>query len=261
MDLMRSLDRADATHGRLYFADCTVFIEIQSFYLSRAVLVKVRREGIMMIEEIPLSLIFDDTVMVGPASVLMLGHNDSLIFIWSHRILAHSIAENLGIFPYIRIGKIVIPVIFKCERTFSLTVRQILQAIYTDHFKLVRSPLDHLTRIIVSEFLHIVLKLGTASVSPENIGISVRCKKHTRINTVDALDRLRLTHKRALRTVCHSYSNCKSTGLGCIREIEIIFSVLLHTIWRPHRICIRLTPRHIFLLHYDSMICPGSKII
>ena len=214
----------------------------------------------MMIEKIPLSLIIHDTVMIGPATVLMLRHNDSLILVWSHRILAHCISKDLGILPYIRIGKIIIAIVFKCERALGLTVRKILQAVHTDHLHFARSPFHDFTRIIVSKFLHIVLQLCATAVAPENIGVAVRSKKYARVNTMNTLDRLRFAHERAFRAVCNCHTDSESPCLGCIRKIEVVFSVLLDTIRSPHRICIRLAPRDFFLSHDNSMISPGGKI-
>ena len=131
------------------------------------------RESIVMIEEIPLTFIIYDTVMICPAAVLVLRHYDSLVFVWSHRILAHSIAENLSILPHIRIRKVIIAVIFECKRTFGLTARKSLKAVHTYHLELTVTPSDGIPRIVFGKFLHIVLEFGTASVTPEQVCVSI----------------------------------------------------------------------------------------
>ena len=76
----------------------------------------------MVIEQVPLALVVDNAMMVGPAAVGMLGHNQAFVLVGTHWVFTHSITENLGILSDIRIGEIIVAVIFECEWTFGLTV-------------------------------------------------------------------------------------------------------------------------------------------
>ena len=58
----------------------------------------------MVIEEVPLTLIVDDAVMVCPASVGLLGHDKSLVLVGSHGVLAHCVAEHFCLLPDVRVG-------------------------------------------------------------------------------------------------------------------------------------------------------------
>ena len=90
----------------------------------------------MVIEQIPLTLVVDDAVVVCPTTVSMLSHDQSLVFVWTHRILTHGIAENLRLFTNVRIGQVVVAVVLESEWAFSLTVGQTLEAVDTHHLKL-----------------------------------------------------------------------------------------------------------------------------
>ena len=84
-----------------------------------------------MIEQIPLALVIDDAVVVGPTAIVMFRHNQSLILIRSHRVLTHGIAEDFGILPHVRIGEIVVAIVLEGERALRLTVGQVLEAVHT----------------------------------------------------------------------------------------------------------------------------------
>ena len=95
-----------------------------------------------MIEQIPLAFIIDNTVVVGPAAVLMLRHDQALILIRTHRVLTHGVAEHLSIIPYVWVGEVVPTVSFESERAFSLAVGQAFETVHTNHLHLAVAELD-----------------------------------------------------------------------------------------------------------------------
>ena len=215
-----------------------------------------------MIEEIPLTFEVHNAVMVGPTAVGLLRHNQSLVFIGSHWMLAHGIGKHLGVFPHIWISQVKVTVVLECEWSFCLTIRQTFETVYANHFHLSVTPLDNFLWVVVSEFLHVFLEFGTASISPENVSITVRSLEYARINAIDTLDRLWFRNKTAIRTVADGHSYGKATPfLRCIREIEIVLTIPLHTVWCPHRIGLRISPGHILLRNNDAMILPIYKVV
>ena len=126
-----------------------------------------------MIEQIPLALVIDDAVVVGPAAIVVLSHNQTFILVRSHRILTHGIAQNLRVLSDVRIGKIVVAVILESQRALGLTVGQIFKAVDAIHLKFAFAPLHFLLGRVVGQFLHVGLEFGTATCSPEDIGIAV----------------------------------------------------------------------------------------
>ena len=88
-------------------------------------------------------------MVVSPATVGLFGHNQALVFVGTHRVLAHGITEHLGLLSDVRIGQIVVAVVFEGKRTFRLTVGQVFQTVDTVHFKLTVAELDLLLRCII----------------------------------------------------------------------------------------------------------------
>ena len=80
-----------------------------------------------MIEQIPLVVELDDRMMVCPASGFRLFHDDSLVFVRSHRIVAHGVCQTLRAFllAHPRIGKVELSVTLKGERPFFETFWQV----------------------------------------------------------------------------------------------------------------------------------------
>ena len=222
-----------------------------------------------MIEKIPLSLIVYDTMVVSPATILMLSHDETLILIRTHRILTHSIAENLCIVSNIRICEVVVAVVFEGKRTFSLTTWQTFETVYAVHLKLVIAKLHLLFWCIVGKFLHVWLELSATTCTPEDVGIAVRCLKHAWVNTIDARNACRFWLVRAVRVVGNSHTYTKSTTsavrtflwLWSIWEIEIILTILLNTIWSPHRVSLWISPRYLLLRQDDTVVSPVCEII
>ena len=168
-----------------------------------------------MIEQIPLTFVVDDAVVVSPAAVGMLGHNQAFVFVGTHRVLTHGISQHLSVLSDVRIGQIVVAVVLKGERSFSLTAGQTFKTVHANHFHLAVTKLDFRLGVVVGKFNHVGLQLGAASVAPENVGIAVRGLEHARVDAVDALDRLRLRNERACGTVSYGYADSKSAA--CLR--------------------------------------------
>ena len=173
--------------------------------------------------------------MVCPTAILMLGHDKTLVFIRTHRILAHGIAKYLSIFPYIRISKVIVAIVLESKRPFSLTIRKSLETVYTIHLKLALTPFYLFLWSVIGYLLHIVLELCTTTITPEDICIAVGSQKNTGIDAVDAFYRLWLTNERSFRSVGDGYSYAKSHSSFRSRgEIEIVLPVSLNTVGCPH---------------------------
>ena len=215
-----------------------------------------------MIEQIPLTLIVDDAVVISPATIGLLGHNQALVLVGTHRVLTHGIAEHLGILSHIRIGQIIVAIVLEGEGTLGLTTRQTLETIDTLHLKLTVTPFDGFRRCIVGNLLHVILEFGTTTSTPEQVGIAIRSQKHTRINTINTLDRLWLTNERTYRTISYGHADTKaSTIFGCRGEIEIIFPVSVNTVGRPHGIGVRSYPGYFVLGNNHTMVGPIGEVL
>ena len=203
----------------------------------------------MVIEEIPLSLIFHDAVMIGPALRWRLIHDDTLECERSHRMVSHGISQRFGaiLFTYPREGEIILAVTLEGKWSFLESLRQ---SLYQFGFR--------------SEFRHVWFQLSHVQTcsSPVDISLSVLIYQHTRIYAVHTLYGFPHRHKRSFRLVsnCHAYSESLLLPLGSGREIEVIFPVFLYTIRSPHRITAVLYPRYFILRNDDSMILPLRKI-
>ena len=76
--LLRGLVDAHAALGGLDLLDGAVGIECHALDAGTAALVIARREVVVVVEEIPLPLVFHEAVVVGPAVVGVLRHEDAL---------------------------------------------------------------------------------------------------------------------------------------------------------------------------------------
>ena len=203
----------------------------------------------MMIEEIPLALIFHDAMMIGPALRRRLIHDDALECKRSHRMVSHGISQRFGsiLFTYPREGEIIFAVTLESKRTFLESLRQPL---YQFWFR--------------GKFRHVWFQLShvQTSSSPVDISLSVFIYQHTRVYTMNSLYGFPHRHKWSFRLVgnSHTYSKSLLLPFRSGREIEVIFPVFLYTIRSPHRITSVLYPRYLVLRNDDSMILPLSKI-
>ena len=203
----------------------------------------------MMIEEIPLSLIFHDAVMIGPALRWRLIHDDTLECERSHRMVSHGISQCFGtiLFTYPREGEIILTVALEGKWAFLESLRQ---SLYRLRFR--------------GKFHHIGFQLSHVQphASPIDICLSITVDQHTRIYAVHTLYGFPHRHKRSFGLVSnrHTYSESLLLPFRSGREIEIIFPVFLYTVRSPHRITAVLYPRYFILRNDDSMILPLRKI-
>ena len=203
----------------------------------------------MVIEEIPLSLIFHDAMMIGPALRRRLIHDDALECERSHRMVSHGISQRFGsiLFTYPWEGEIILAVTLEGKRSFLESLRQPL---YQFWFR--------------GKFRHVWFQLSHVQTCsrPVDISLSVLIYQHTRVYTMNSLYGFPHRHKRSFGLVGnrHTYSESLLLPFRSSREIEVILSVFLHTIWSPHRIASILYPRYFVLRNDDTMILPLRKI-
>ena len=263
LNLLGSLVDTYAAQGGLHLLDGAVGIEIEFLDADRTALVVAGREPVAVIEQIPLTFVVDDAVVVSPAAVVVLGHDQALVLVGTHRVLTHGVAEHFGILTDVWIGEVVVAVILEGKRSFSLTVGQVLETVHTHHLELSLTPLYFLLWSVVGQFLHVGLEFGTASCTPEDVGVAVRCLKHTGVDAVNALDRLRLRDERSLRSVCDSHADTKAAhgSLGGRGEVEIVLAVALNAVGCPHRIGVRAHPGYFVLGDDHTVVCPVGEIL
>ena len=126
-----------------------------------------------MIEEIPLTFVVDNTMVVGPTTVGLLSHNQALIFVRPHGILTHGVTENFSILPHVWIGKVIVAVVLESEWSFCLTIRKVFQTVDTHHLKLALAPFYFFSWGVIGKLLHVLLELGTTSIAPEYVGVTI----------------------------------------------------------------------------------------
>ena len=72
LDTLGSLVDTHTTHGLLHFLNSAVGIEVKLVDLHAATLIVAGREGILVIEQIPLTFVVNDAVMVSPTAISIL---------------------------------------------------------------------------------------------------------------------------------------------------------------------------------------------
>ena len=217
----------------------------------------------MVIEQIPLTFEVHNTVVIGPAAIGMLCHNEPFILVWPHRMLAHGVGQDFGTVAYVRVSKVIVAVILESKRALGLATGQALKTVHSKHLKLTVTPLDGFLRSIISEFLHIVLEFGTASCPPEYVSIAIGGLKNARIDTVNALDGFRLRDERSFGTIGYSHTDAETSHASGRSgwKIEIVFPAALYAVGCPHGIGVGSYPRHFVLGDDNAMIGPIGKIL
>ncbi len=201
-----------------------------------------------MIEEIPLTVVLYNRVMVGPAACRRFFHYSALELKRAEGIVTHCIGQSFGVLAYPGECIVVFPFALKYKGTFLEAVGQTFDS-----------------HGIGSELDHVILKLCShhASSRPVDVALAVGVDEDARVDTVDTLDRLTHRHERAGRR-CRSgntYLESATLTLGCRGEVEEVLSVLVNAIGRPHRIRIGAYPRHIVLSYYHAVVGPVDKIV
>ena len=201
-------------------------------------------------------------MVIRPTTIGLLCHDESLVFVRSHWILTHGVGKDLGVLPHIRIGQVIVAVVLERERSFSLTVGQVLETMNAYHLHLTIAKLHGFPWVVICQFFHVVLELGTTAIAPEDVGVAIGGKEHARVDAEDAFDGLRLRNEWALGTVCYSHTHGKTASFSrSRREIEIVLPVSVNAVGRPHRIGVRSHPRNFVLSDNHSVIRPIGQIL
>ena len=109
--------------GRFHFPDSAVRIEKQRVDTHRTVLVKLWGVIIMVIEEVPLTVVFRDGMMIGPATDGRFVHDDALEGKRSHRAVSHSIRQCFSLVLYPRERKVILVLALEYVRSLLESVR------------------------------------------------------------------------------------------------------------------------------------------
>ena len=86
MDFALGIHDPDAAQGGNDLLDGAVVVEIQIINPHRPVLVEIRGQLLVVIEQIPLAIVLHDGMMLGPAAAGVCFRDDAHPFIRSHRI-------------------------------------------------------------------------------------------------------------------------------------------------------------------------------
>ena len=214
-----------------------------------------------MVEEIPLALVVHDAVVVGPA-VGVLGHDETFVFVGSHGILAHGVAEDFCLFADVRIGEVVPAVSLEGKRSLSLAVGQVLEAVDAHHFELALTKLDFFFWSVVGQFLHVWLQLGATARTPKDVGVAIGGLEHAGVNAIDSLDGLGLGDEWSFGTVGNGHTDTETKAFFRGRgEIKIVLATALNAVGCPHGIGVGAHPGHLVLGDDDTVVDPVGKVL
>ena len=271
-----SLVDAHAAQGGGHLLNRSVGIEMKKVDADRAVFVEVGREVIVMIEQIPLSAILHHAVVIGPAFVFPLLHDDALEVPRAQWRFRHGVGQCLGgVLPVAGVaahpgeGEVVPLTALEGERSFLETVGQSFHGLsahlHRRHLghSLVAGHL-HLLQFAV-EFQHVGFQTGAtdAHATPVDIRLAVVVDQHTGVDAHHTGHGLRLADKGTLRAFGHSHADgeAPARAFRCRGEVEIILPVLAHAVGSPHGIAVGLHPGHFVLGDDDAMVGPVGQIL
>ena len=225
-----------------------------------------------MIEEVPLSLVFHDGMVIGPASILMLFHDDTFVFIRSHRLVAHGISETFGaiFFAYPRVSEVKLTISLECERTFLEAFGQSFHCMTVELHAVWR--FSWVLQFLVSKLDEIVFQSchTQSAASPEDDILAIGGLKHTRVDACNAFYIIRQGFVWPIRMVGCRHSDTKSVAscilvggerLRSIGEKEIVFAIFLYAVRCPHRVSLWVAPWHLLLGKNHSVVGPVGEII
>ena len=229
----------------------------------------------MVIEQIPLPLIFHDAVMISPAMILVFCHNDSLEIPGTQGRLRHGVGQCLsGVLAFTRLTthpreRQIVPVATaEGKRTFLEAIGQTFHFLTTNfhgrHFRLSLALGElHLLQFTV-QFQHIILQLGTtyAHTTPVEVGSTIVIDKYAGVNAHHSFDGLLFASVRSFwfRGSCHT--NGKTTAFAwSVRVEKVVLAVLADTVRSPHGVPLRIAPGHTFLTDDDAMVGPLGKVL
>ena len=270
LDALGGLVDAYATHGGLHLWDGAVGIEGELLDADRAALVILGREEIGVVEQVPLPLIFHQTVMVGPASVGVLGHDDALEIPRSEGRFRHGVGQCLGAALLSYPGESEVVPVAPAEskgtflEAFGQTFHLLPSHFHGRHFGHAFALRHlHLLQFAV-QLLHVRLQFGPtyAHAAPVEIGLPVVVDEHAGVDAADTLDGFGLQYEGTFGIVGNSHTNREPPAvLGAVGEIEIVFAVLLHAVWRPHGVAVGLSPGHFLLRDDDTVVSPVCQVL
>ena len=201
----------------------------------------------MVVEEVPLAVVLDNGVVVGPALVWRLGHDYALELIRAKGLVTHGVGQCFRLVLHPWVGEVELSVFLKDEGAFLETGGEgFVQA-------------DGFSR----EFGKIVLDQGAleAESGPEEVGVSVRCLEHAGVYAEDAGDGVFIWRIWAVGGVCNGHAYVESAAiLGSVGKYEVVLAVLLHAVRGPHGIAVRLAPRHVFLSEDYAVVRPVNEV-
>ena len=224
----------------------------------------------MVIEQVPLPLELHDAVVVGPAAVLVLGHDDALEIPGSQGRARHGVSQRLcpTLLPHPGEGQVIPVAPAEGEGAFLEPLGQSLHRLSAHQhrhgrYAVVATGQRHLLQLAV-QLCHIALQTGSANAhaAPVEVCRTVVVYEHTGVDAADATYGLLLQAERPCGRVACGYADGESpTRHGCIGEVEVVAPVLLHTVGCPHRVGVLLSPGHLLLAHYDAMVLPLGQVV
>ena len=203
----------------------------------------------MVVEQVPLALVFHEGMMVRPAFAEGLLHDLPLVLERPQRAVGHGIDETFRTVLYPGIGQVVLPFPLEDERPF-LEPADGKRCIQPDG------------RAV--QFGHIVLEFRArkAHAGPVEVGIPVGGQQAAGVDAEHALDGLFLRGEGAVGAVRHGDAHGEAAAFpGRIREVEIVLSAALHAVRRPHGIALRVAPGHVFLVQDHAMVRPVHEVL
>ena len=275
LNALGGLVDAYTAQGGMNFLNGAVGIERHLVDAHRAALVVARRQVVVVVEQVPLAFVFDQAVVVGPAAVGMLGHDDALEVPRTQRTLRHGVGQCLGgVGAIARVathpweGEVVPVAAAEGKRAFLETVGQALHLLSAHlHRRHLRHALAtwHLDFLQFSvELLHVALQLGTANAhaAPVDVGLSVVVDQHAGVNARDAFDGLWLAGVWSLGTVGRGNADGKAAPfLRGIGEEEVVAAVLEDAVGCPHGVARGVAPGNGLLRDDHSVVRPVGEVL
>ena len=203
----------------------------------------------MMIEEIPLTFVFDDGMVVCPACHWGFVHNDTLELKRSHRRVAHGVCKSLGRVAHPWEGVVVFTFALEDKGSFLESLWQVFHRLG-----------------LGVEFHHVVLQACHPHTHscPIDIRLAILgVDEHTGVDAIKAFDRSphRLEWSFGIVGYCHSHAEALLVATGSCGEIEVVSPVLLHAVGSPHGVGVALHPWHLVLGDDNAVVGPIGEII
>ena len=220
-------------------------------------------------------------MVVGPAAVGMLGHDDALERPGSQRPVAHGVGQRLGATLAAHPGErqVVVLAAAEHEGAFLETVGQALHGLSAHEHRtawrgvvFVAAGHLHLAERIL-QLQHVVAQAGTAQshARPVDIGLTVVVDQHAGVDARHATNRLGLADERSHGAVGSGHADGKAKA--CLRgggEVEVILAVgeatvgrralPAHAVGGPHGVGVAPHPGHGVLGDDDAVVGPVGEV-